>query len=104
MTSALNDSRRLPPRIRRLAWLALAGGVLLPSPAVAQTGSTGPSPKRATAVRAPGPIAVDGRLDDAAWAGTIPGSISRPGFLGDAFGVPGDNYLAIKISYWLPVG
>lgn len=30
-----------------------------------------------------------------------PGSSSRPGFLGDAFGVPGDNFFAIKASYWI---
>ena len=35
--------------------------------------------------------------------GSLPGSISRPGFLGDALTVPGDNYLAVKVSYWIPV-
>ena len=32
-----------------------------------------------------------------------PGSLSRPAYLGDALRIPGDNYLALKISYWLPV-
>jgi hypothetical protein len=36
-------------------------------------------------------------------AGSPPGTISRPGFLGDALTVPGDNYLAVKVSYWIPV-
>ena len=35
--------------------------------------------------------------------GSPPGTISRPGFLGDALGVPGDNFLAVKVSYWIPV-
>lgn len=32
-----------------------------------------------------------------------PGTGSRPGFLTDVFGLPGDNFLAIKASYWIPV-
>jgi hypothetical protein len=33
-----------------------------------------------------------------------PGSTSRPGDVLDAFSVPGDNYIAIKLNYWIPVG
>ena len=32
-----------------------------------------------------------------------PGMAPGPGALGEAFGVPGDNFLAIKVSYWLSV-
>jgi hypothetical protein len=35
--------------------------------------------------------------------GRPPGSLSKPGFLGDVFGIPGDNFLAIKVSYWIPL-
>jgi len=35
--------------------------------------------------------------------GAAPGSLSRPGFLSDTFGVPGDNFFAIKASYWIPL-
>jgi hypothetical protein len=34
---------------------------------------------------------------------TLPGTTARPGFLGEALGVPGDHFLAIKISYWLRI-
>lgn len=32
-----------------------------------------------------------------------PGSLVGPGSLGAAFGTAGDNFLAVKFSYWLPV-
>ncbi len=35
--------------------------------------------------------------------GLRPGSLVGPGALGDALGARGDNFLAFKISYWLPV-
>lgn len=31
----------------------------------------------------------------------LPGANVRPGFLGSTLTIPGDNYLAVKISYWL---
>jgi hypothetical protein len=31
----------------------------------------------------------------------IPGTPTRPGFMGSALSVPGDNFFAVKISYWL---
>lgn len=35
--------------------------------------------------------------------GSAPGSAPGMGSLSDVFGIPGDNYLAVKINYWLPV-
>ena len=32
------------------------------------------------------------------------GALVRPGGLWDALGSPGDNFFAVKVSYWLPVG
>ncbi len=32
-----------------------------------------------------------------------PGALSQPGFLADTFRAPGDNFFAVKLSYWLPV-
>jgi hypothetical protein len=32
-----------------------------------------------------------------------PGDRAGMGSLGDVFGIPGDNFLAVKINYWLPV-
>jgi hypothetical protein len=32
-----------------------------------------------------------------------PGAAPGLGSLGDVFGIPGDNFLAVKINYWLPV-
>jgi hypothetical protein len=31
------------------------------------------------------------------------GEFVGPGALGDAFGAPGNNFLAMKVTYWLPV-
>ncbi len=36
-------------------------------------------------------------------AGSAPGAPSRPGFLGDVLQLPGDDFFAIKASYWLPL-
>ncbi len=33
----------------------------------------------------------------------VPGTRVRPGFLADALSVPGANFIAVKISYWLPI-
>ncbi len=35
--------------------------------------------------------------------GSAPGSAPGMGSLSDVFGIPGDNYLAVKVNYWLPV-
>ena len=34
---------------------------------------------------------------------SAPGTAPGMGSLGDVFGIPGDNFLAVKINYWLPV-
>ncbi|MFW6040187.1 MAG: DUF5916 domain-containing protein, partial [Gemmatimonadota bacterium] len=34
---------------------------------------------------------------------TSEGAVVRPGSLLDAFGAPGSNTLAVKMSYWLPM-
>ena len=34
---------------------------------------------------------------------STPGTAPGMGSLGDVFGIPGDNFLAVKINYWLPV-
>jgi hypothetical protein len=36
-------------------------------------------------------------------SGSAPGTAPGVGSLGDVFGIPGDNFLAVKINYWLPV-
>ena len=35
--------------------------------------------------------------------GAAPGTAPGMGSLSDVFGIPGDNFLAVKINYWLPV-
>ena len=41
-------------------------------------------------------------LDDCP-TGAAPGTLVRPGFLTDALRVPGNHYLAVKVSYWVPI-